>query len=243
MSTPCHPRSGTDRRLDRARGLDPAHVLGLPAERGEDRQVHEAGGRHHRGVARLPEGADGDLDEHRGGDGARHPEPSEHPAPSVVDGTTEDTEHPGRKQHHDNLDGQNPSDGDHQFVQDPARQTGLHEVPVTEEHRVADGTQEDRADEDTVVAHYRAVAEVGLPLMAYNNPYDTKVDLTPPVGSVMGNSYGITVVAGVTSRVHAKAVVFATPEGKAALVEVAAWLEHFQLVQLVVDLANNKINM
>jgi neutral ceramidase len=45
-----------------------------------------------------------------------------------------------------------------------------------------------------------------------------KVDLTPPLGSVMGNSYGISVVAGVTSPVHAKAVVFATAEGKAALV-------------------------
>jgi dihydrodipicolinate synthase/N-acetylneuraminate lyase len=36
-----------------------------------------------------------------------------------------------------------------------------------------------RADEDAVVAHYRAVAEVGLPVVAYNNPIDTKVDLTP----------------------------------------------------------------
>ncbi|MDQ6753810.1 MAG: dihydrodipicolinate synthase family protein [Actinomycetota bacterium] len=36
-----------------------------------------------------------------------------------------------------------------------------------------------RADEDTVVEHYREVARVGLPIVAYNNPYDTKVDLTP----------------------------------------------------------------
>jgi 4-hydroxy-tetrahydrodipicolinate synthase len=36
-----------------------------------------------------------------------------------------------------------------------------------------------RADDDTVVEHYRTVAEVGLPIMAYNNPIDTKVDLTP----------------------------------------------------------------
>jgi 1-pyrroline-4-hydroxy-2-carboxylate deaminase len=38
-----------------------------------------------------------------------------------------------------------------------------------------------RADEETVVAHYRAVAEVGVPILAYNNPFDTKVDLTPPL--------------------------------------------------------------
>ncbi len=36
-----------------------------------------------------------------------------------------------------------------------------------------------RADDETVVEHYREVARVGLPLVAYNNPYDTKVDLTP----------------------------------------------------------------
>jgi dihydrodipicolinate synthase/N-acetylneuraminate lyase len=36
-----------------------------------------------------------------------------------------------------------------------------------------------RADRASVVAHYRAVAAVGLPVVAYNNPLDTKVDLTP----------------------------------------------------------------
>jgi 1-pyrroline-4-hydroxy-2-carboxylate deaminase len=36
-----------------------------------------------------------------------------------------------------------------------------------------------RADERAVVEHYREVAKVGLPIVAYNNPYDTKVDLTP----------------------------------------------------------------
>jgi 4-hydroxy-tetrahydrodipicolinate synthase len=36
-----------------------------------------------------------------------------------------------------------------------------------------------RADEHAVVEHYREVARVGLPIVAYNNPYDTKVDLTP----------------------------------------------------------------
>jgi 4-hydroxy-tetrahydrodipicolinate synthase len=36
-----------------------------------------------------------------------------------------------------------------------------------------------RADVDSVIAHFRAVAAVGLPVIAYNNPYDTKVDLSP----------------------------------------------------------------
>ncbi|TDV57196.1 dihydrodipicolinate synthase family protein [Actinophytocola oryzae] len=36
-----------------------------------------------------------------------------------------------------------------------------------------------RADERAVIAHYREVAKVGLPIVAYNNPTDTKVDLVP----------------------------------------------------------------
>ncbi len=36
-----------------------------------------------------------------------------------------------------------------------------------------------RADERAVLDHYREVARAGLPIVAYNNPFDTKVDLTP----------------------------------------------------------------
>ncbi|MFI7453387.1 dihydrodipicolinate synthase family protein [Nonomuraea sp. NPDC049714] len=36
-----------------------------------------------------------------------------------------------------------------------------------------------RADERAVFGHYREVAEAGVPVVAYNNPYDTKVDLVP----------------------------------------------------------------
>ena len=35
---------------------------------------------------------------------------------------------------------------------------------------------------DGIVEHFQKVAEVGLPIMAYNNPFDTKVDLTPDAG-------------------------------------------------------------
>jgi 1-pyrroline-4-hydroxy-2-carboxylate deaminase len=38
-----------------------------------------------------------------------------------------------------------------------------------------------RADERAVVGHYREVARAGLPVIAYNNPYDTKVDLTSAI--------------------------------------------------------------
>lgn len=36
-----------------------------------------------------------------------------------------------------------------------------------------------RADERAVVEHFREAARAGLPVVAYNNPIDTKVDLTP----------------------------------------------------------------
>lgn len=34
---------------------------------------------------------------------------------------------------------------------------------------------------DEVVAHFGEVAKVGLPIIVYNNPYSTRIDLTPPV--------------------------------------------------------------
>ena len=36
-----------------------------------------------------------------------------------------------------------------------------------------------RASDSEVVEHFSRVAEVGIPIMAYNNPFDTKVDLVP----------------------------------------------------------------
>jgi 4-hydroxy-tetrahydrodipicolinate synthase len=36
-----------------------------------------------------------------------------------------------------------------------------------------------RADGRAVLAHYEEVARAGLPIVAYNNPIDTKVDLVP----------------------------------------------------------------
>jgi 1-pyrroline-4-hydroxy-2-carboxylate deaminase len=36
-----------------------------------------------------------------------------------------------------------------------------------------------RADDVAVLAHYAEVARAGIPVVAYNNPHDTKVDLRP----------------------------------------------------------------
>lgn len=36
-----------------------------------------------------------------------------------------------------------------------------------------------KSNDDEIVEHFAKVAEVGLPIMAYNNPFSTKIDLTP----------------------------------------------------------------
>jgi dihydrodipicolinate synthase/N-acetylneuraminate lyase len=43
-----------------------------------------------------------------------------------------------------------------------------------------------RATERDVIEHYRIVSQAGLPIVAYNNPIDTKVDLTP---ALLGKLY------------------------------------------------------
>ncbi|MGW7380953.1 dihydrodipicolinate synthase family protein [Streptomyces sp. NPDC054794] len=53
-----------------------------------------------------------------------------------------------------------------------------------------------RADERSVLAHYAEVALAGLPVVAYNNPIDTKVDLVPEL----------------LARLHAEGLVHAVKE-------------------------------
>ncbi|MET9415789.1 dihydrodipicolinate synthase family protein [Streptomyces klenkii] len=53
-----------------------------------------------------------------------------------------------------------------------------------------------RADEQAVRAHYADVARAGIPVVAYNNPLDTKVDLTP----------------GLLARLHADGSIVAVKE-------------------------------
>jgi 1-pyrroline-4-hydroxy-2-carboxylate deaminase len=51
-----------------------------------------------------------------------------------------------------------------------------------------------RADERAVVDHYRQVAKVGLPVVAYNNPIDTRVDLVP---ALLARLHGEGLIVGV----------------------------------------------
>jgi len=69
---------------------------------------------------------------------------------------------------------------------------GVHGVGAHQAQRWAERAAEDgahgvlclpptmyRANRGEILAHFEAVASVGLPVMVYNNPLDTKVDLTP----------------------------------------------------------------
>ncbi|MGW1058106.1 dihydrodipicolinate synthase family protein [Micromonospora rubida] len=53
-----------------------------------------------------------------------------------------------------------------------------------------------------VVAHYREVAAVGLPVVAHNEPYDTRVDLTPDLLATVAEIDGIVAVKEVTGDVR-----------------------------------------
>lgn len=68
-----------------------------------------------------------------------------------------------------------------------AHGVGSHQARLWAEHAAEDGADGVlllppilyRANDDEVVQHFAEVAKAGLPIMAYNNPFDTKVDLTP----------------------------------------------------------------
>ncbi|CCB72473.1 dihydrodipicolinate synthase family protein [Streptantibioticus cattleyicolor] len=51
-----------------------------------------------------------------------------------------------------------------------------------------------RADETSVRAHFAEVAAAGLPVVAYNNPVDTKVDLTPGLLAALHGDGGVVAV-------------------------------------------------
>lgn len=51
-----------------------------------------------------------------------------------------------------------------------------------------------RANRAEIVAHFEAVASAGLPVMVYNNPIDTKVDLTPGLLAEIARIDGVVAV-------------------------------------------------
>lgn len=62
-----------------------------------------------------------------------------------------------------------------------------------------------RADERAVVAHYAEVAAAGLPVVAYNNPIDTKVDLVPELLARLhgeGHIHGVKEFSGDVRRAY-----------------------------------------
>lgn len=63
-----------------------------------------------------------------------------------------------------------------------------------------------RANDDEVVEHFRMAAKAGLPVVGYNNPIDTKVDLTPELIARIhneGNMVGVKEFSGDVRRAYA----------------------------------------
>src|SRR5690625_961319 len=50
------------------------------------------------------------------------------------------------------------------------------------------------ATTDELVAHFSALAEVGLPIVAYNNPYSTRTDITPDLFAKLATIDGVVAV-------------------------------------------------
>jgi 1-pyrroline-4-hydroxy-2-carboxylate deaminase len=62
--------------------------------------------------------------------------------------------------------------------------------------------------DDEVVAHFAAVAEVGMPVIAYNNPFSTRVDLTPSLLARLAEIEGIVAVKEFSQDVRRVARIF-----------------------------------
>lgn len=79
--------------------------------------------------------------------------------------------------------------GDRGLVVAGVHGVGWHQAKMWAEYAKEDGADGVlllpptifRASDSEVIEHFTRVAEVGLPIMAYNNPFDTKVDLVPSV--------------------------------------------------------------
>ncbi|MEV1155193.1 dihydrodipicolinate synthase family protein [Micromonospora chokoriensis] len=76
-----------------------------------------------------------------------------------------------------------------------AAEAGAHGVLA----RPPDGPAARDAD---VIAHYREVAAVGLPVVAHNDPHDTRLDLTPDLLATVAEIDGIVAVKEVTGDVR-----------------------------------------
>ena len=80
-------------------------------------------------------------------DRAADPDPTEHAVVAVGNRAVEHLHHAGRQHEDRDLEGPRRRGPRDEFLDRAARKTGLHEIPVAEEHRVAHAAEEHRADE------------------------------------------------------------------------------------------------
>ena len=117
------------------------------AEGGEDRQVQQAGRGHHRRVVALLQCEPGEADQPDRRDRARDPDPAEQAVVAVAHRRVQHLHHAGRPEEHGQLERPHDRGPAHEILHRVAPQARLHEIPVAEQHRVADRAEERGADE------------------------------------------------------------------------------------------------
>lgn len=87
---------------------------------------------------------------------------------------------------------------------------GWHQAVQWAEHAKEDGADGVlalpptiyRANRSEVVEHYTRLNEVGLPIMLYNNPFDTKVDLTPDLVAELAQLENVVAIKEFTADIR-----------------------------------------
>lgn len=85
-----------------------------------------------------------------------------------------------------------------------------------------------------IVEHYRQVASVGLPIMLYNNPFDTKIDLTPDLVAELAGIEGVVAIKEFSTDVRRAFEIREQCELRGTSIDVIAGADDV-LFELMVD--------
>ena len=100
--------------------------------------------------------------------------------------------------------------GDRGIVVAGVHGVGWHQSVQWAEHAMEDGADGVlllpptiyRANRSEVIEHYTQVNKVGLPIMVYNNPFDTKVDITPDLVAELAELENVVAIKEFTADIR-----------------------------------------
>lgn len=118
---------------------------------------------------------------------------------------------------------------------------GWHQAKVWAERAAEDGADAVlclpptmyRSDTAGVIEHYQQVASVGLPVMIYNNPIDTKVDLVPEVVAEIAGIDGVVAIKEFSGDVRRVFAIDEQCEQRGTEIEVVAGADDVLLEYLL----------